>query len=307
MIRYWYNADKTQLLRKSRYDIVNVEIDSIKREVKSFKEECKLTAQEIAESNSNINLGLTGGWHSQIILQSFLDIGIKPQIFIVSLPLQLNKFDVTVATNVCNKYSLSYNLINISESELGNDRIFNFTKENKDWSLVSEVQLYHYFDLLMGRVFNKLNDTIIIGNNLNFRRDVHPEAQWSFILDEGTDFWIKRYNEKYNRKIIHDFFTRNSELLYSFITDFNTQSLFKNSTSGKISIISSRNLIYKNHQFVKDGPFNKTTSYTNIQNLTDSKNDLILNHLGFKNRFFYMDIDKLESSLKTENTIWKYV
>jgi hypothetical protein len=93
MFNYYYNDSPAELFRQHRNDVITFETQSISRTVLTFKKECRLAARRILEKDSNIWLGLTGGWLSNIILDSFLSIGFKPNIFVVELPFNLNSQD----------------------------------------------------------------------------------------------------------------------------------------------------------------------------------------------------------------------
>ena len=83
MLKQYYDDNETKLFRESRNDVIAIHTETITRRNLSFKEECRLAATRILETNKDISLGLTGGWLSHIILESFLSIGYRPKVFIV--------------------------------------------------------------------------------------------------------------------------------------------------------------------------------------------------------------------------------
>lgn len=309
MIKYWYNDDKDQILRKSRYDVLRLEIPSINRSPGLFREECRNTARELAQQHSSLTLGITGGWQSQIILQSFLDIGFKPNLFVMAFPGKLNQFDYYWAKDYCIKYSLKYNQIDIPGKTFANDlKLKDRNSSSNPWALGIENQIYTYYDLLLASVIQDIDEPVIIGDQLSFRRDEHPEGLWSFILDENSNFWPSRLMQlNPGKTIISDFFTRNSELLYSYLTDPIVQHILSEEKNGKITLVSSRQEIYGNHGFFKRGPSQRTVGCMNIPGLQETNSAFLQDRIGFQNRYLYLEAQKLAETLASETTIWSYV
>ena len=310
MIDYWYGNDEPKrIFRQTCFDLMNIKFSPLGSEhIGSFKEECEKTAKVIADMYPNLKLGLTGGWVSQIILQSFLSIGFKPEVFTVVLPKKLNLFDTYFAKQVSDLYSLKLYAIPISENTLLSSLNFNKRTSNlKPWSTALETQIYDYYELLMLEAIQNLSDPVILGEQLNVRRDIHPKAKWSFILNECSSFWPIRRMQRNNSVIINNFFTFRSELLYSFLRDSTVENIISELGNGKLSLNSSRDTIFKRHDFSKYGRLPKTMGGSNIPRIMDLNNLYLQKELTFESRNFYFEIDKLLDHLENDTSAWKFI
>jgi hypothetical protein len=227
----------------------------------------------------------------------------------MSLPKNLNVFDTYWAKDLAKRYSLQCNVIDVpGQIMIQSSKISAELKQREPWSTALESQIYTYYDMLMAHCIGKIDEPVIIGDQLNFRRDVDPGSAWCLILDENSYFWPSRYCSIHpDKTIISNFFTRSSEIVYSFINDASVRDVTSDTGNGKITLVSSRQQIFGSQGFHKRGPSQRTISNINIPGLHETNSDWLQDTLGFHNRYFYLDINKFTNSVEEKSTVWSYV
>ena len=82
----------------------------------SFKEELKLAAATSIDYYPNLKPSIlfSGGVDSEIMLRSYLDIGVKPDVYIFRYENDYNICDVSYAVTICSMLDLKYNLIDFN-------------------------------------------------------------------------------------------------------------------------------------------------------------------------------------------------
>lgn len=299
MLKQYYNNNEKKLFREFRNDVISIQTEQITRNHLSFKEECRLAASKILKINKNISLGLTGGWLSNIVLDSFLSIGYRPKVFIVEFHEDLNSHDVNCAKTTCELRGIIPQIISFRPSK---EMSSNFIRTSTDF------QIYSYYENIFADINYFVDGTMLMADSLNIRRDVSPSGNWSLILDENKHFWPQRYNLMHpDKKIINSFFTGSPEILLSFLEMPLINQIVDDDASGKISIISSRNKIFNDAGFTKSNDYRTTPGTLFIPDSEEINSDRLKENLGYSNRECYLDFKELKYALKTEKRIWRFV
>lgn len=299
MFEYYYNDDHTQLFRQHRRDVISIKTQSISRVPLSFKEECQLAAERILEKDTNIWLGLTGGWYSNIILDSFLEIGFKPNVFIMELNGITNYNDTSSAIQRCKELNIEPLIIEAFSSKTIFPNLLKFG---------TRVQIYSYYESILASKVRLIPGRAVIADQLNVRRDVHPEGKWSFIVSEDQSFWSTRYNQLYpEKRVINNFFTSSPEILLSFLESEIVSEITDGSINGKLSLNSSKNKIFNSEGFTKENPYPVTIGTFAIPDVEANNSELAQTTMSYYSRDFYFELAELKRSLRTEDRIWKFV
>lgn len=300
---YWYNEDINNKFRETSMDILNVNINQMTRTPVTLKEECILAALEIHSKYPDIHIALSGGWESQICLRSFIEAGIKPCIYILKFPRGLNKFDSDVAVEQCKKYNLIPRVISVD---------FEDVIQNHMFEIATKYQTYSFVQMLHGYYVEQIKENVLLVDKIDLRRDANPSKEWSVVRNEDYNFWPDRFNTLNENKIINNFFSHSSELIYSFLKSSPIQDVVNSATSGKISLNSLKHLIYHQGGFTdlfndNAKKFIKTVSYEEIPGLQQKKSDLLEQHLKFKPRQTYMSYNNIIRALENKGTKCQYI
>ncbi len=81
----------------------------------SFKEEL----QNVARDTMELNLGtpsvmFSGGLDSELVIRSYLDIGVKPNVYIFRYEKDYNLYDVSYAVAICHSLNIDFNLVDFN-------------------------------------------------------------------------------------------------------------------------------------------------------------------------------------------------
>jgi hypothetical protein len=272
---------------------------SIARRPLSFQEECYLAAERIIEKDQNIWLGLTGGWLSKIVLDSFLKIGFKPNVFIMEFTSNLNNHDSEWAREACKVNNIEPLIIETIVSKNMSESLIKFG---------STIQNYSYYECLLASKIRTIPGRALIVDGIDIRRDVDPSGNWCYVLDECKYFWKKRYTQMHpSKRIIDNFFSSSPEILLSFLEMDEVESITNGSNNGKMSLNSSRDTIFKESGFNKLSPFNLTRGYSKIPDVEEINSEILQTTMGFNNRKLYFNLNDLKESLKYKEKTWDFI
>jgi hypothetical protein len=85
------------------------------RHTKTFKEELLDAASSTVDYfGSDISILFSGGVDSELMLRTFLDIGIKPNVYIYRYEKDYNIYDVSYAVTICSMLGINYKIIDFN-------------------------------------------------------------------------------------------------------------------------------------------------------------------------------------------------
>lgn len=300
---YWYEDDIDRKFRTSALDILNVNINPMTRTPLSLKEECIMAALDIHRQYPDIHIALSGGWESQICLRSFIEAGIKPSVYILKFQQGLNNFDSNVALDQCKKYNLIPRVISVNFEEVIRSHMI---------LTASKYQTYSFIQMLHAYYIEQIKENILLVDKIDLRRDTNPTKEWSLVRNEDYNFWPERFNSLNDNKIINNFFTHSSELMYSFLKLPVITDLMNMTVSGKISLNSLKHTIYQQGGYLdlfENGvkKFVKTVSFEEIPGLHQKNSDIIEQHLKFRARQTYISYKDLIIALENKGIQCRYI
>lgn len=298
MFEYWYNNNPQEKFRHHPLDILNLRyLKSDYGSSGTFKEECIKTAIEIDKKFPQSFIALSGGWGSQIIFQSFIEAGLRPNVFIIEFPFKLNVVDSYYAKQACKSAGIIPEVFHPELKEIA---------ENESVDFAKKYQLYNFFDVLLAKYAEQVKSHVILGNQIELRRDVNPSTKWSLCLNETQ--WADRFSSINNTSIVDDFFLKNSNVVKTFLENSKVQDVVTNKIEGKISLNSTKKDIYQSLGFTKEHPIAKTISTNGIKKLEYTAREKIIQAIGYhEGRNMYIEFEELVSSLNEEEKVWKFV
>lgn len=288
-----YNGNKFSR-SKSKDDIFSTEFNSKVKNVKTFKDELLAAARNILDHYSGLKpcIMFSGGVDSELVLRAFIDIGIKPEVFIFKYENNYNIYDVTYATTICSILNVNYKIIDFN--------LKNFY-ENQAESIADQAQIDRAITLPQLKFMDYVDDLpIYAASDPSWTRlsdDYSIKNQWVMRCWEHDIGWSK-YIVHNNRPAVMEFFKWTPELLLSWnetawlkklVNDFYHGKLGTNSTK----IIGYREVYSDLIERQKKTGFEKCDSLINeFQNFIEVKN----NGLHFR-RYFDRTYDQLLSDL----------
>lgn len=295
-IEYWYEHTGS-VTRTDSLEIINMRVNPVTRESASFKEECMAVAKNLYATNTDLHLALSGGNESQVCLRSFISAGIKPNIVILEFPNQLNSFDTDTAFNTCKYLGIKPTILTLGQ-DLSMRRVH---------ELSVKYQTYSFTQTMMAHYLGQLDTNVILVDKINIRRGINNKVDWCFVRNEDVDMWSLRYNELNQNKIISDFFTNTPEQILSFLRIPAVQQLVQTEFSGKISLNTSKNKIYREAGFVQLGFYNRTNTIEKIAGLNAKVLAVIDKELKFRPRNMYIEYQHLVDNLTQKGITCQYI
>lgn len=210
---YSWSYDGELFSRRINHDSVfETNFSPIGREIKSFKEECKIAAQSILDTYTDLKpeIFFSGGADSELIVRAFLEIGYKPNIYVVRYENDYNIYDVSYAYAICSSLGLECKVID-----------FNLKKfyENEAEKVAEEAQVDRPRGLPQCYFYNMVDGLPILAggdiNALRANKDYSSKAQWYVRCNEYEIGWNK-YAIYHNRPAIPEFMKWTPEIVYAY-------------------------------------------------------------------------------------------
>lgn len=294
----YYNSNPDQLFRSDQFDLLTMKIGGVKRNSGSLREELAINAASIIEQYPNIHLALSGGWESQVALRAFIDAGHKPRVIIVKYPNNLNDNDVIPAMASCRQFGITPVII---------PGAFEKFMAGGLLPTVEKYQCYTMMSAFFARIAELANLDILIVDKMELKRDVNPNRAWNFVRGEDYSMWPARFNQLNKNKVITNFFDYSAESMLSFLTLPCVATVVSNHASGKISLVSLKQKIYREAGY--DMPiYHRTVGTDMIPGIQAAAMASIENILQYKARFTYVDYNTLILALTNQGKKeWQYI
>ena len=297
-VNLYYNSNIDQVFRTDQFDLLTMKLNGVVRNPGSLRDELINNAQAIHQEYPDIYIALSGGWESQICLQAFIDAGIKPNVVIIKYPANLNDQDTGPAIETCKKHGITPKII---------PGIFDQFIAGGLVPTVEKYQCYSLLTAFFARIAELANMDILVVDKVELKRDVNPNRAWNFVRSEDAMMWPKRFNAINKRKIITNFFCYSPESMLSFLTLPTVATVVSNHASGKISLVSLKQKLYREGGF--DMPmYYRTVGTDRIQGLNAPAIETIDNTIKFKSRSAYVDYNSLILALTNQGKKeWQYI
>jgi hypothetical protein len=279
-------ANRTNPYQKYRVEVGK--IDPLYYAKSSGSQELVRIANLISNDfNKNIVVFFSGGTDSEIVMRSFLKIGITPTCFMIKLKNDLNIDDVEIAKKICDELGITLNFIDFDIHE------FVFSGEAMEFS--NSIQCTQITFSMIFNCIKKLNLPVIMGGSIPLVKTVrNNKVIWYYSFRENEEGCAIRFVNKYNIPVINEWFAYTPESMLYFLSNPIIKEVICNKVPYKLSIESSKNkalteylpnidLRKKTHGFEKLLPLNlecyRTLSSSQIIRLTSCLDGIEYNEL----------------------------
>lgn len=228
--------------RENSYEKFNIMVGQIDKDhykTSNYSQELLRTADLIYQDyGSDLALFLSGGTDSEIVARNFVDIGIKPECFVIKFKDDYNIADVTDAINLAKQLDLKLNIIDFDVKD------FLYSGEASDFG--KELQCTQITYLMVYNSIKKLGMPAVMGGEVFLRRNINTEpSTWFYCFRENEDASAMRFSSKFNIPLVNEYFSYTPELLLYYLEDADIQSLVTTRYNYKLSSVSSKNTILK--------------------------------------------------------------
>jgi len=251
--------------------------------VQDFKTELVSCAEKSLEViNTKPCIFFSGGIDSEIVIRSYLELGVNPEIIIVRYEDDINIYDVSFAVVICNQLGINYRIVD-----------FNLKKfyEN-DAERVAEIAQIDRPRALPQLKFLEFTDNFPIygsGDITVFRTDddYTKKGKWMVCCHEHDTSWCK-YSMAINRPAILCWFKWTPGVVLSYFRTEWCQKLINDEYIGKLGTNSTKYFGYK-EAFPDIIPRIKKTGFETYSNDLITEYEIFLknkfNGLKFRNLY----------------------
>jgi hypothetical protein len=222
---------------KYNLTVGQIDIDHYRRS--NYAEELKRTADLIYNDlGKDVAVMLSGGTDSEIVLRNFLDIGVKPDCYIIKFKDDYNASDVNEAIDLAKELDVRLHIIDLDVKEFYNSGLA--SEFGKQLQCTQVTYLVVYYSIL------KLGLPAVMGGELLLKRNINTNpSSWYFCIRENEDGSAMRFSQKFNIPLVNEYFSYTPELMLYYLEDTSIQNLVSSTYNYKLSSVSSKNDILK--------------------------------------------------------------
>lgn len=216
--------------------------NAITRPIKSYYEELLENARIIRDTFSgDLDLLLSGGVDSEVILRTYCDLKIPINVYIFKYENGYNLQEYNRAISTCSELNVKPRIIN-----------FNLEKffENEAYDIWTKVYSATSGWLPHLKMTEYCDGVPIIGSGESYirrtSRDLSKKFPWVFELDEKCHHWAV-YHKTINRPAITDWYEYSPELTASYFTLPFVQDLLNDKVPGKLSNESTKAFVHQTY------------------------------------------------------------
>lgn len=292
-LKYWIGdrefGFREKPIDKFKVQVGQIDYDHYKKS--NWYDEQLRTADVISkEFGKDFVVMFSGGTDSEIVLRSFIKIGIKPRCVFISFPgeYDLNVQDLINASTVCNELDL--------DLEIVEHDVFDFYNSGEAADFAKEIQCRQMAYLNVYYNIKKLGVPAIMGGEMMLRKTVftNKPAEWYYCFRENEDASAMRFSLKYNIPLVNEWFSYTPEMVAYYLEHPTIVKLVTNQMPYKLSTVSSKNAILsellpeitiknKTHGFEKMLGFNKqayeSLYVTHVRKLEESLDGIKIDDL----------------------------
>lgn len=234
----WYYGDNINQKRQSSDLCLHTKYNqSPTVPIESFKTELENAARSTLDHYENFKptILFSGGMDSELVIRSYLSLGVKPAIIIGRFENDYNIYDVSYAIALCSSMDLPYKLIDLNLHhffETDAERISEQSQVDRP-KILPTIKLTEYTD----------DVAIIAMGDLNWYRleswDQSSTSAWEN-WDYEWEIGIDKYFAYHNKKGIGNWFKWTPNLIVSYTHMNWFKRLTNNQILGKLGVSSSK-------------------------------------------------------------------
>jgi hypothetical protein len=228
-------GDRTTPYEKYTVEVGKIDPDRYKQS--NWVEEQYRTAKLVSDEYKNkFVLMFSGGTDSEIVLRSFLKIGIVPRIVFIRFENDFNHADFIEAKKVCSQLGQELEVIDFD--------IIDFYKSGEAHELASEIQCRQIAYLAVYHHIHKLQLPAVMGGEMMFQRKTsYNYSKWYFCFRENQDGSAIRFSLKYNIPLVNEWFSYTPEMMAYYLDHHKIKWLVTEKYNYKMASFSTKNEI----------------------------------------------------------------
>jgi hypothetical protein len=227
--------------RNSVDDVFTVEFNIPNTQPQSYYDELYNNARAIRDTfNGPLDILLSGGIDSEVVVRTFKDLGINHNTFIFRFEDNLNKRDVDSAEEISKSLNIPYKIVDINIKKFF---------ENEAWDLYLKTYCPRAARLVHLKFFDYIDNIPVLGDGEQYWRrelqsDYSQKSEWRLNLGE-TAKSSSMYLYHQGREAVVDWYEYTPGIMQSYINLPYIRQLFNDEIHGKTGIWSSRTHVHR--------------------------------------------------------------
>lgn len=203
-----------------------------------YTESCRIAEELYDLKQGKLHIMYSGGLDSEYCLSVFLALGIEVVPVILKLNPGYNDHDIKYAFEFCKSKNITPKVIDLDFDT--------FVSSGKIVDVCKEMESSTYGRATTAWATSQLDGTVILGESDLYIRLDQPSKTWNLEANEH-DYSIYKYFQKHGIHGTSSFITWSPESFAAFLSDPRLEELANNEHPGKLSINTSKHMIYNRH------------------------------------------------------------
>jgi hypothetical protein len=213
-LKYYFDNDlfgtRTTAYQKYRFEVGKVDTELYQQG--NFQSELRRVADLVHHELGNEKvIFLSGGLDSEIVLRTFLDIGIKPRCITFKFENNYNDYEVNAAIETAKLLNVDLEIINFN--------IFDFYHSGEALAMAKKYSIGLLPYVIFLKVAEQLSAPSVIAGELHLSkyRDDNDKPVWGLRVLEDLDTSHIRFSQDTNIPFIQEWFSYTPELMLHFL------------------------------------------------------------------------------------------
>jgi hypothetical protein len=266
----YYIDDRLYGWRQECYERYRVEVGRIDADyykTSNYVQEQRRTADLIYKDyGKDFAVMFSGGTDSEIVIRSFLAIGIKPKCVFVKFKDDHNIDDYVIAKQITDSLGLVLEVIDFD--------VIEFYNSGEAADLSSQIQCRQIAYLTIYNAIKNMGLPAVMGGEMLLRRYTKSDKDsgWYYAIRENEDGSAIRFSIKYGIPLVNEWFSYTPEMMAYYLEHRSIQNLVSERYNYKMGSVSSKNeILYslmpelvkktKTHGYENLGAFNIETYF----------------------------------------------
>lgn len=190
------------------------------------------------EFGKDLVVMFSGGTDSEIVLRSFLKIGITPRCCFINFIGDYNIEDRIIAEKICHDLKVKLEVLDFD--------ILDYYNSGQAHEFAGKIQCRQMAYLTVYHWIYKLQAPSVMGGEMFLRRHTDVTGgKWYYVIRENEDGSAMRFTLKYNVPLVNEWFSYTSEMMGYYLDHPSVVSLINTRFNYKLSSVSSKNSILK--------------------------------------------------------------
>lgn len=229
-------GDRESIIDKYRVEVGRIDPDHYAKS--NWNEEQRRTADAVYQDlGRDLVVMFSGGTDSEIVIRSFLNIGIKPRAAFIRFKDGYNDGDYQTSLAVARELNFDLEVIDFD--------VVDFYRSGAAAEFASEIQCRQIAYLSVYNAIRNHGMPSVMGGEMLLRRRIArgQESEWYYVFRENEDASAMRFSLKYNIPLVNEWFSYTPEMMVYYLEHPGINNLVENKYNYKLGSVSSKNYI----------------------------------------------------------------